>query len=192
MANDIWGFRYGVFNDSVSHMADIVSRYNVPVVLMHNDNLGRDIASRESRIREYASINGLDLAEAEKECSEEQIVYRVIRGLKDSVRIALESGMAEDKIILDPGVGFAKTYRENLLTIKGLDEMAEKLEYPLLLGTSRKSVIGEALGLPVSDREEGTLVTTVLAQKCGCSFVRVHDVEKNKRAIKMYEAIFNS
>ncbi len=90
--------------------------------------------------------------------------------------------------MLDPGVGFAKSYQQNLEVIDRLGELKE-LGYPLLLGTSRKSVIGLTLQLPVTERVEGTLVTTIFALLAGCAFVRVHDVQENKRAIQMAEAI---
>ena len=112
----------------------------------------------------------------------------VLMDLQESVDIARKAGIAKDKIILDPGVGFGKTYEMNLEIIKELNRL-KFLEYPILLGTSRKSVIGLTLDLPASQREEGTLVTTVLGILRGCSFVRVHDVKGNKRAIQMTEAI---
>ncbi len=108
--------------------------------------------------------------------------------LKETVTIARNAGIAEDKIILDPGVGFGKTYEHNLEVIGKLGELRE-LGFPLLLGTSRKSVIGITLDLPVTERLEGTLVTTVMGMLAGCAFVRVHDVLANKRAIQMAEAI---
>ena len=108
--------------------------------------------------------------------------------LQESVDIARKAGIAKDKIILDPGVGFGKTYEMNLEIIKELNRL-KFLEYPILLGTSRKSVIGLTLDLPAGQREEGTLVTTVLGILSGCAFVRVHDVKGNKRAIQMTEAI---
>ena len=98
------------------------------------------------------------------------------------------AGIAADRIILDPGVGFGKTYEMNLEIIDKLEIMKE-LGYPVLLGTSRKSVIGLTLDLPVEEREEGTMVTTVYGVQKGCAFVRVHDVEKNKRAIRMTRAL---
>ena len=94
----------------------------------------------------------------------------------------------EEQIILDPGIGFGKTYEMNLEMLKNLGEL-NRLGYPLLLGTSRKSVIGLTLDLPADEREEGTLVTTVMGVQSGCSFVRVHDVKANARAVKMTEAI---
>lgn len=111
--------------------------------------------------------------------------------LRETLAIAKNAGIAEDKIILDPGVGFAKDYEKNLEVIRRLRELGE-LGFPLLLGTSRKSVIGLALDLPVEERLEGTLVTTVLGVLAGCSFVRVHDVQANKRAIQMTETIWRT
>lgn len=112
----------------------------------------------------------------------------LVEDLGECLRLARKAGVAEDKIILDPGVGFAKTYESNLETIHHLEEVC-KLGYPVLLGTSRKSVIGLTLDLPSDQRLEGTLVTTVFAVQQGCSFVRVHDVKENKRAIQMTKAI---
>ena len=111
--------------------------------------------------------------------------------LRQSVNIALNAGIASDKIILDPGIGFAKTYEMNLEIINLLDIIID-IGYPVLLGASRKSFIGKALDLPVHERIEGTLTTTVIAVMRCCSFVRVHDVKENKRVITMTEAIINS
>ncbi len=121
----------------------------------------------------------------------EDFLTDFMEDMRESVKIAREAGVAEDKIILDPGVGFAKTYEMNLEIINRMEIMQE-LGYPVLLGTSRKSVIGLTLDLPVTEREEGTLVTTVFGVEKGAAFVRVHDVEKNKRAIKMTKAILGS
>ncbi|GAA0801204.1 dihydropteroate synthase [Faecalicatena orotica] len=112
----------------------------------------------------------------------------VLMDLEKSVNIARKAGIKKDKIILDPGVGFGKTYEMNLEIIKQLNRL-QFLGYPVLLGTSRKSVIGLTLDLPADQREEGTLVTTVMGMLSGCAFVRVHDVKANKRALKMAEAI---
>lgn len=112
----------------------------------------------------------------------------VIEDLKETLQIAENAGIEKQKVILDPGVGFAKTYEQNLETIRRLEEL-EALGYPVLLGTSRKSVIGLTLDLPADQRVEGTLVTTVMAVMKKCAFVRVHDVKENYRAIRMAEAI---
>ena len=108
--------------------------------------------------------------------------------LMESIEIAKNAGIDTEKIILDPGVGFAKTYEMNLEAINKLD-MIRALGYPVLLGASRKSVIGLTLGLPVEERLEGTLATTVIAVMRGCSFVRVHDVKESSRVIRMTEAV---
>lgn len=112
----------------------------------------------------------------------------MLRETKECVAIAREAGIPDDKIILDPGIGFGKTYEMNLETIHYMERF-HSLGYPMLLGTSRKSVIGLALDLPADQREEGTLVTTVMAVMKKYSFVRVHDVKANKRAIQMTKAI---
>lgn len=118
------------------------------------------------------------------------LITDVINDLQESISLAKEAGIADDRIILDPGVGFGKTYEQNLEIIKKLDGL-QILGYPLLLGCSRKSVIGLTLDLPVSERLEGTLVTTAAGVLKGCSFIRVHDVKQNRRAVKMAEALRN-
>ena len=110
--------------------------------------------------------------------------------LRESLMIAKQAGISPEKIILDPGVGFAKTQEQNMEVVRRLDEFCD-LGYPVLLGTSRKSMISYALGLPVDQRVEGTLATTIMAVERGCSFVRVHDVKENLRAIRMTEAILH-
>ncbi|MCR5848137.1 MAG: dihydropteroate synthase [Lachnospiraceae bacterium] len=104
---------------------------------------------------------------------------------------ALAAGIDIDKIILDPGIGFAKTYEQNLSIIHHIDDIKD-LGCPILIGTSRKSVIGLTLDLPIFERVEGTIATTVIACMKGVNFVRVHDVRENVRAIRMTEAILNA
>ena len=104
------------------------------------------------------------------------------------IETARKAGIPDEQIIIDPGVGFAKTHEQNLEVINRLEQL-HCFGYPILLGTSRKSVIGLTLDLPVFERVEGTLVTTVMAVMKGCAFVRVHDVKENVRAIRMTEAI---
>ncbi len=137
------------------------------------------------------------IAEAGVPCclmhNREQAVYYnfmedVKSDLRESLEIAGEAGIAQDKIILDPGVGFGKTYEHNLQIIYKLKEL-KTFGCPVLLGASRKSVVGIALDLPVEERLEGTLAITVLGVMAGCAFVRVHDVLANKRAIQMAEAV---
>ncbi len=141
-------------------MARVVSETNKPYVLMHN--------KRADAARDF--------------------IEDVRLSLRKSLEIARKHGISDKKIILDPGIGFNKSYEENLEILKRLDEFND-MGYPMLLGCSRKLVIGMALDLPVDERLEGTLVTTVLAAKTGYSFVRVHDVKANRRALDMYKAI---
>lgn len=144
-------------------MARLVKETGVPVCIMHN----------------------------RKEADYQNYMEDVCKDLQESLRIAKEAGIAQDKIILDPGIGFAKSYEQNLSMLKHMKEL-EKLGYPLLLGSSRKSVIGRTLELPEDEREEGTIVTSVLAAQAGFFMVRVHDVKKNLRAIKMMEAVLRA
>ncbi len=112
----------------------------------------------------------------------------MLADLRETLAIAEKAGIAGDKIILDPGVGFGKTYENNLEAIRCLDRLLE-LGYPVLLGTSRKSVIGLTLDVPAMERTAGTVATTVLGVMGGCAFVRVHDVKENEHAIRMTEAV---
>lgn len=142
-------------------LAKVAARYDVPAILMHNQN-GTDYAT--------------DIIDSMK-CFFER-----------SIAIALEAGVAKEKIILDPGIGFGKTVAQNLEVMKRLPEV-KAFGYPVLLGTSRKSMIGKVLDLPVNERLEGTLVTTTVGVQSGMAIIRVHDVKENVRAIKMIEAI---
>lgn len=141
-------------------MAAIIAKYHVACCLMHN----------------------------RKNTEYQDFMKEVLADLKESVQIAQQAGIDPDKIILDPGVGFAKTYEQNIEVLHQLKAF-HQLGYPMLLGTSRKSVIGLTLDLPAAQREEGTLVTTVEAVRAGWNFVRVHNVLSNARAIKMAEVI---
>ena len=107
---------------------------------------------------------------------------------QECVNLARQAGIKDEKIMLDPGIGFGKTFEMNLEAMNHL-ELFQNLGFPVLLGTSRKSMIGLALDLPVDQRVEGTLATSVIGVMKGCSFVRVHDVKENKRVIQMTEAI---
>lgn len=144
-------------------MAEVIAKAGVSCCLMHN--------RKEAVYREF--------------------ITDVIDDLQESVSLAKEAGIEEDKIILDPGIGFGKTCEQNLEMIAKLDKL-HVLGYPLLLGCSRKSVIGLTLDVPASERLEGTLATSVIGVMKGCSFVRVHDIKENARAVKMAEAVRNS
>lgn len=143
-----------------NRLADVIAKAKLPCCLMHN----------------------------RKEAEYQNYMQDVLADLQETIGIAQKAGIGENQIILDPGVGFGKSYENNLEIIDKL-EMLHTLGYPLLLGTSRKSVIGLTLNLPATERVEGTLATTVMAVLKKAMFVRVHDVKENVRAIRMAEAI---
>lgn len=141
-------------------MAPLAARYQASCCLMHNKN----------------------------EAVYENFYEDILAETQHCIDTALAAGLAKEKICIDPGVGFGKTYEMNLETIHYLERF-HSLGYPILLGTSRKSVIGLTLDLPADQRVEGTLVTTVMAVEKKCAFVRVHDIKENKRVIDMTKAI---
>lgn len=164
LINDVWGFKQD------PRLAQIASKYNVPCCLMHNRS--------EKVLSDDTTDNSL-------------LITTMICDLNESIEIALNAGVKGDQIILDPGIGFAKSLEDNLHVMKSLDSFLT-LGYPLLLGTSRKSMIGLALDLPVDQRLEGTIATTVLGYMKGCRIFRVHDVKENYRALTMIEVINKS
>lgn len=123
-----------------------------------------------------------------REAAYQSFITDVIDDLRESLSLAKEAGIRAEKIILDPGIGFGKTYEQNLEMIASLERL-QVLGYPFLLGCSRKSVVGLTLDLPVGERIEGTLVTTAIGVLKGCSFIRVHDIKENVRAVRMAEAL---
>lgn len=143
-------------------MASVAAKYDVPCILMHN---------REDK-------------------PYENLMEDVKNDLIESIKNSMDAGVKKENIILDPGIGFAKTYEENLIVMKNVKEIRD-MGYPVLLGTSRKSMIGNTLNLPVDQRVEGTLVTTVMGIMSGCEFIRVHDVLENKRACIMTDKILS-
>lgn len=119
------------------------------------------------------------------------LIRQITSELKASVECALKAGVREDRIILDPGIGFGKDPVQNLIIMNNLEKISE-IGFPWLLGASRKSMIGKALDLEVNERLEGTLATTVMAVMKGASIIRVHDVKENFRTVKMTKAILDS
>ncbi len=117
------------------------------------------------------------------------MIMDMVRDLGESVKIAMDAGVPREHIMIDPGIGFAKSLEDNLEIMRQLSVFTQ-LGYPLLLGTSRKSMIGLSLDLPVDQRVEGTLVTTVIGLQSGGRIFRVHDVKENKRAIEMTKVIY--
>ncbi|WJQ81822.1 dihydropteroate synthase [Brevibacillus brevis] len=141
-------------------MADVAARLDVPIILMHN----REDTDYHDFFPNY------------------------IKDLRDSVQIALQAGVKQERIILDPGIGFVRTVEQNLETMRRLDDLVG-LGYPVLLATSRKRMIGHVLDLPVDERVEGTAATVALGAAKGCHMVRVHDVKEMKRVTKMMDAM---
>lgn len=142
------------------NMAAVIAKAGLPCCLMHN--------RKDTDYKDFMQDVAADLA------------Y--------TLNLAQKAGIKDEQIIIDPGVGFAKNYEQNLQIINELESL-KVFDLPILLGTSRKSVIGLTLDLPADDRLEGTLTTTVMAVMKGIGHVRVHDVKENVRAIKMAEAI---
>ncbi|MBP5199107.1 MAG: dihydropteroate synthase [Schwartzia sp.] len=159
--NDIWGLQYA---EEPGRMAEVAARFELPVIVMHNHS-GTDYDK--------------DIVEAMKDF------------FRESRRIARVAGVGEDRLILDPGVGFGKTAEQNLVVQRRLAELAawDGEEWPLLLGVSRKSFIGAALSLPVEERMEATGAACVLGVAAGADIVRVHDVKPITRMCRMADAI---
>lgn len=157
---DLFNDIYGLKYDN-GEIAELIAKTGLPCCLMHN--------------RDDMNYN----------CFMDDL----INDMRGSVDIAKRAGISDDSIILDPGVGFAKSLENNLEAIDRLDILKNELGYPVLLGTSRKSVIGLTLDLPSDQRVEGTIATTVVGVMRGAAFVRVHDVKENLRAVKMTQAI---
>lgn len=141
-------------------MAKVAADYGVPIILMHN-----------RKERNYA-----------------QLIPDMISDLSESINIAKQAGVNEENIVLDPGIGFAKTQEDNLDVMNALEHFTG-LGYPVLLGTSRKSFIGHVLDLPPQERMEGTGATVCLGIQKGCRIVRVHDVKEIARMAKMMDAM---
>ncbi|UOE94214.1 dihydropteroate synthase [Alkalihalobacillus sp. LMS39] len=141
-------------------MAFVAADFQAPIVLMHNrDN------------QQYT-----DLMEDMK------------ADLQQSIDLCKRAGVRDEQIILDPGIGFAKSYEQNLEVMRRLDELTS-IGYPVLLGTSRKSFIAKTLDVPVNERVEGTGATVCLGIAKGCTIVRVHDVLQMKRMATMMDAM---
>lgn len=147
----------------------------------------------DERMAEVIASSGLlcCLMHNRKEAVYREYIQDVVADLEKSLELACKAGIERNKIILDPGIGFAKTYEQNLLLLQQLETL-HSFGCPILLGTSRKSVIGLTLDVPASERLIGTVATTVMGVMKGCSFVRVHDIKENVQAIKMAEAILHA
>ncbi|QDI91536.1 dihydropteroate synthase [Salicibibacter halophilus] len=141
-------------------MAAVAAEKEVPIILTHN--------------REQAAYDDL--------------ISDLISDLMESVDLCIAAGVKQSNIIVDPGIGFGKSHEDNLETMRRLDEIVE-LGYPVLLGTSRKSIIAKTLDLPAHERVEGTGATVSLGIERGCDIVRVHDVKEMARTVRMMDAM---
>ncbi|PEM64823.1 dihydropteroate synthase [Bacillus pseudomycoides] len=141
-------------------IAEVAAHYNVPIILMHN--------------RDNTNYRNL--------------MADMIADLYESVKIAKGAGVPDKNIVLDPGIGFAKTPEQNLEAMRNLEKL-HVLGYPVLLATSRKSFIGHVLDLPVEERVEGTGASICLGIDKGCEMIRVHDVKEMARMAKMMDAM---
>ena len=170
IVNDVWGLRVDPM------LGEIVAAAGVPVILMHNRSNPSNAAIKEQLGGRYIGVEYDDLVEDVK--SE----------LMESISLAHKAGIPDQKIILDPGIGFGKTVPQNLELLDRLDEIRE-LGYPILLGPSRKSFIGYTLDLPPDDRIEGTAATVAVGIVRGVDIIRVHDVPEMIRVCRMTDAL---
>ncbi len=168
--NDVWGLR------ADPRLGEVAARAGAPVVLMHNHSRP---ANAEIEARLGGRYTGVHYS---------NLLGDVKAELLESVALARAAGVAPDRIILDPGIGFGKTVEQNLELVNRLDEI-RALGYPLLLGPSRKSFIGYTLNLPPDQRLEGTAAVAAIGIARGADILRVHDVEPLVRVARMSDAI---
>ncbi|WP_039043129.1 dihydropteroate synthase [Sporosarcina sp. ZBG7A] len=142
-------------------IAEVANQYGAPIILMHN--------------REQAIYEG-------------NFEDELLADIEESIMIARNAGIAEHNIWLDPGIGFAKDIHENIEAMQSLDRLSA-LGYPVLLGTSKKSLIGKVLDLPIDERMEGTGATVCYGIEHGCHIVRVHDVKEIARMVRMMDVL---
>jgi dihydropteroate synthase len=162
MVNDISGLRFD------PAMSGIVSDFKIPVVIMHIKGMPRNMQAHPSY---------------------EALIPEIMDYLRKSMQIAVQKGVAEDMIILDPGIGFGKTFDHNLQIINRLHEFT-KLEKPILIGPSRKSFLGKILeDLPPEQRLEGTAAAVTASIMKGAHIIRVHDVKEMSRVARVADAI---
>jgi len=162
MVNDISGLRFD------PKMSEVVSEYKVPVVIMHIKGRPKDMQQNPVY---------------------EALVPEIMDYFRSSISIAKQSDISDDKIIIDPGIGFGKTPEHNLTIINNLREFTS-LEKPILIGPSRKAFIGKILGdVPVTDRLEGTAAAVAISIMNGANMIRVHDVKEMVKVAKVADAV---
>jgi len=170
IVNDVWGLR------ADPDLGKVVAAADAPVILMHNRSTPNNAAVKKQLGGRYIGIEYDNLLEDVK--SE----------LMESISLANKAGIPDQKIILDPGIGFGKTVPQNLELLDRLTEIRQ-LGYPVLLGPSRKSFIGYTLDLPPDDRIEGTAATVAVGIVRGADIIRVHDVSEMIRVCRMTDAL---
>lgn len=166
LLNDIWGLKYD------DNIAGIVAKHNKPVCLMHNRK-------------------EIPLLPGDKPYPLEEYLSLLEKELQESIDIALQAGIKREQLILDPGIGFAKDLDMNINGVAYIERL-KKFNLPILLGISRKSIIGKSLSLDMDEREEATIALNVIGRMYGCHIFRVHNVRGNVRALKMTDIILNA
>lgn len=141
-------------------MAAVAAEYQCPVIIMHN----------------------------RKQTSYRHLIQEIISDLREGIQLAHEAGVRDEQILIDPGIGFAKTLEHNLIVMRSLKELVS-MGYPVVLGTSRKSMIQKILDRPAHDLIEGTAATVALGIAQGCHIMRVHDVASMAQVVKMCDAV---
>jgi len=169
MINDQWGLKRD------PQLAELAAEKDIPLVLMSNQ---RDRGGYDAKVQRDTAYY-------------EDVLAEVISSLRNSLELALKLGVPGENIILDPGIGFGKTWRQELEIIRRLGEL-KQLGRPILVGPSRKSFIGLVLDLPVDQRVEGTAATIAIAIANGADMVRVHDVRQMARVCRMSDAVVRS
>lgn len=170
MVNDVWGLK------ADPKLGEIVAKYGVPIVLMHNRSSWAHAQIKQQLGGRYVGV------------PYENLLDDIKKELLESVAIANKSGISNELIILDPGIGFGKTVEQNLELLDRLDEI-KALGFPVIFGPSRKSFIGYTLDLPPDKRLEGTAAAVSVGIVRGADIVRVHDVDFISRVIRMTDAI---
>jgi dihydropteroate synthase len=154
----------------------VAARYGAPVILMHNRSSWANAEIRERLGGRYVGV------------PYDNLIADIQRELLESVALAHAAGIPDERIVLDPGIGFGKTVEQNLELIDRLAEI-KALGYPVLLGASRKSFIGYTLDLPADQRLEGTAAAVTVGITRGADIIRVHDVAEMVRVARMTDAI---
>jgi dihydropteroate synthase len=173
MINDVWGFRMD------ADMAAVAAAYGAPVIVMHNRSRPKDAVQEAKLGGRYVGVEY------------DHLLADILSELQASIELGLAAGVAEDKIIIDVGIGFGKTVEQNLMLLNQLAEF-RVLGRPILIGTSRKSFIGYTLDLPPTERVEGTGATVALSIERGADIVRVHNVREMVRVARMTDALVRS